>query len=271
MKEIRLVSLMAANSDFFYRELAGYLTRHTGIEIVSAGDPWWRERERMLDEGLAQIGFLCGLQYVQRIDGENRGIELLAAPVMESSRYRGEPIYFSELLVRHESALRRFDDLRGGSWGYNEPTSHSGYNLMRYYLALRGLTAGYFGRVFETGSHQNSLEMLLDGRVDSATIDSTVLELELRARPELGRAVRVIETLGPSPIPPAVIRRSVPHAVKQAVRNALLMMHENAEGRRILGGPSMARFVQTKDSDYEPIRSMARRAERVCLSNALVA
>jgi phosphonate transport system substrate-binding protein len=254
---------MAPNSDFFYRELAAYLSRRTGIATVAVSNIWWRDRERMLDKGLAQIGFLCGLQYVQRTAG-NGGIELLAAPVMRSRRYCGEPIYFSDILVHRESRFRCFEDLRGSRWAYNEPTSHSGYNLIRYYLAIRGLNARYFRLIVESGSHQTSLEMLLNRQIDATAVDSTVLQLELRRRPELRRSIRVVKTLGPSPIPPAVILSSVPRKVRIGIQSMLLQMHNDAEGKEILGRLTVARFARVKDADYAPIRLMARKAE--CIS-----
>ena len=44
----------------------------------------------------------------------------------------------------------------------------------------------FFGRVIESGSHETSLQMILDGAIDGSAIDSTVLELETRAPPYPG-------------------------------------------------------------------------------------
>src|SRR5829696_1556508 len=100
MNEIKMISLMAGNADFFYKGLAHYLTRRTGIGVSVVDDVCWREREIMLDKGLAQVGFVCGLQYVRKLDSEKKTIELLAAPVMKSCRYEGKPVYFSDIIVR---------------------------------------------------------------------------------------------------------------------------------------------------------------------------
>ena len=266
MDEIKMVSLMAGNADFFYEGLADYLTRRTGIRVRVIDDVCWRERDVMLDRGLAQMGFVCGLQYVYKLDDEKKKVELLAAPVMGSPRYQSKPVYFSDVIVHRDSPYQSLGDLRGKSWACNEPSSHSGCNLIRYHMAVRGMDGAYFRQITESGSHQNSLAMVLDGRIDATAIDSTVLELELRLRPELRQWIRIIETLGPSPIPPAVISSLVPETVKQALRDALLMMHEDAEGRRILAGPGVAHFVEVSDSDYDPIRRMAREANQIPFS-----
>jgi phosphonate transport system substrate-binding protein len=174
----------------------------------------------------------------------------------------GKPIYFSDVVVHRDSPFQSLTALRGNSWAYNEPTSHSGCNLIRYFLAVRGEGENFFREIVESGSHQNSLVLLLDGKIDATAIDSTVLELELRLRPELRQHIRVIETLGPSPIPPSVMSAFVQLEVKQAIQQALLTMHAEHEGKSILASLSIARFERVSDNDYNPIRSMAEKARQ---------
>lgn len=263
---LTLVSLMAPNADAYYRALAAYLSRRTGLGIAAVDQVDWRERERMLDRGEAQIGFICGLPYALRADCPVRDLTLLAAPVMRARRYAGRARYFSDVIVRRESSFRSFADLRGAIWSYNEPGSQSGYNITRYHLARLGHREGYFGRVVEAGTHQRSIRMVAEGAVDASAVDSTVLELELARQPELASRLRVVETLGPSTIPPAVIAADVPEAVREAIRSALLRMHSEEAGRRLLGEFMLARYVPVRDADYDDIRRMAREAESVSLA-----
>jgi phosphonate transport system substrate-binding protein len=261
-----MVSLMADNADFLYRGIADYLTGQTGIRTEVVESVPWQERERMLDRGEVQMGFICGLPYTRKVDRRDPGLELLAAPVMQGRRYEALPIYFSDVVVRRDSLFQCFADLRGASWAYNEPGSQSGYNLTRWHLARLGEPCGYFARVVEAGAHQVSLRMVAAGSIDASAIDSTVLELELKLHPELAPRLRVIATLGPSTIPPAVILSSVPEAVRRRLRQALLGMHEDEEGRGILSAAMMARFVEIADAEYDDIRRMAVEAGRVELA-----
>src|SRR5436190_7389497 len=184
---------------------------------------------------------------------------------MQGARYEGRPVYFSDVVVRRDSSFQSFADLRGASWAYNEPGSQSGYNLIRCHLARLGERAGYFGRVVEAGAHQASLQMVLSGAVDASAIDSIVLELELKLRPDLAPLLWVVETLGPSPIPPAVVSTRVPTPIRRSLRQVLLEMDQNEAGRRILRAGIVARFVETADAAYDPIRAMAAKAELVHL------
>jgi phosphonate transport system substrate-binding protein len=102
--------------------------------------------------------------------------------------------------------------------------------------------------------------MIEAGEVDASGIDSTVLDVERRRRPELGTALRTVAVLGPSPIPPVIVTRALAENRKERLRAALLAMHEDAEGRAILADGCMVRFVGVQDADYNPIRAMVARA-----------
>jgi phosphonate transport system substrate-binding protein len=117
--------------------------------------------------------------------------------------------------------------------------------------------------VVEAGSHLKAVEMVLAHQVDASAIDSTVLELELEKRPELGEQLRVVDTLGPSPIPPWVATKSVPPDLRDAIRQVFWEMHEEAAGQALLAAGQMARMARVQDGDYNPIREMARLAEAV--------
>jgi phosphonate transport system substrate-binding protein len=130
--------------------------------------------------------------------------------------------------------------------------------VTRYHLATLGEPSGFFGRVLEVGSHIKSLEMVVAGTLDAAAIDSTVLEKELASRPELRDQIRVVDSLGPSPIPPWVASTTLAPADRASIREHLLGMHLHVDGHAILARGEMLRFVKVRDSDYDPIRHMAQ-------------
>ena len=175
-------------------------------------------------------------------------------------------MYYSDVIVRRDSSLRSFADLRGVTWAYNEPGSFSGYAEVRAHLATLGEKTGYFGCAVEAGAHQASIRMGVAGEAEASAIDSVVLALEMQQHPELQQQLRVITSLGPSPIPPVVIRRDVSAATQEQVQATLLGMHEDATGRAILASAGIARFVAVHDRDYDDIRHKAWLAEDVELT-----
>jgi phosphonate transport system substrate-binding protein len=254
-----LASYLAENARPTYERIAEWLTARLGEPATLLAGVAWEERVAMLDDGRVHAAVICGWSYIQRHDWP-RPVDLLCAPVMAPPRYEDRPIYFTDVVVRHDSPLWSFADLRGQSYAYNDRGSHSGYNVPRDHLLRLGETLGYFGRTVASGSHQGSIRLVEAGEVDASGIDSTMLDLERRQRPDLNRTLRTVAVLGPSPIPPVIVTRSLPEDERARLRAALLAMHEDGEGREILGDGLIARFVGVRDADYDPIRAMVARA-----------
>jgi phosphonate transport system substrate-binding protein len=209
----------------------------------------------------ADVAFVCGLAYVLLRRRGKAAVEPLAAPVLQGPRYGGRPIYFSDVIVRRDSPYRSFADLRGRSWAYNEPCSQSGYGIIRHRLIELGETSGYFGKVVETGWHEQSIRLVCCGEVDASAIDAQVLAVALRDRPELMSRLRVIDSLGPSTIQPVVAACGLSEQLRADILGALLAMHEDADVRGSLAQGFVERFVAVGDSDYNDIRAMQMAAE----------
>jgi phosphonate transport system substrate-binding protein len=208
-----------------------------------------------------EVCFVCSLPYVTF---ERRGLDLavpVAAPVLEGARYGGRPIYFSDVIVHRDSPFRSFLDLRGRSWAYNEPLSHSGYGITRYHLVRLGETKGFFGEVVEAGFHHQAIRMVARGEVDGSAIDSQVLGMEFRDHPDLAKRVRVVEALGPSTIQPVAVSRRVPDDVREVIREALVTMAEDPAVRERLGSALVERFLPVDERSYDDIRMMVEACE----------
>lgn len=240
------------------RVLAAYIGEQVRMEVEFVNELSWQERYRQLEAGAIQMAWICGAPYVRRMDAAAPNIELLAAPVWRPARYQNLPIYFSDVVVHRDSAFQRFADLRGSTWVYNEPGSLSGYAVMRYHLAQLGLRADFFGKMIESGAHQQSLQMIVQQQADVAALDSTVLEQVLRTQPELAAPIRIIDVIGPNPSPPWVITRTLPAEIRAAIRTGLTRMHEETAGRAILEQGSIVRFMPVVDASYNPVRTLLR-------------
>jgi len=213
------------------------------------------KRERQFDAGDIDLSWICGLPYVEKVD--HRGsIAVSVAPVMSAERYRRAPVYFSDVVVRADSAFASFADLREHRWAFNEPRSHSGFNVVLHHLRTLGYDFRYFGEMIEAGTHQSALRMVISGSVAGAAIDSTVLEAEVRSDPRLSTMVRTIATLGPSPAPPWVFGANVAHTVRETVTRCLAEMHRSEQGATVLGGWGIAELRPVTDAFYDTIRRM---------------
>jgi phosphonate transport system substrate-binding protein len=262
---LRFTSCQAPIAEAFGAGVASYVGQSLGTAVEFVDEIPWPERLREFDAGRIHVCWMCGLPYVWRTDRLESSVELLAAPVAAGPRYADRPVYFSDVVVRHDSSWSSFAALEGASWAFNEETSHSGYNVIRHRLAQMGRDRAFYGNVVASGSHEASLRRLLDRDVDATAIDSTVLDLLHRRDASLASQIRVIETFGPSPSPPWVVAPTVPRALRAEIREALLAMSDDPGGRDVLRSGMVSRFAMVTDADSDPIRRMAREAEHIDL------
>ena len=248
---LRFITFLAPNMLPVYAFLAGYIGRKLGCPTeLLVGESY----DQLGPE--ADVGFICGLPYVNLMRRPEPPVDLLAAPVLGGERYGGRPVYFSDVIVRRDSRFQSFADLRGAAWAYNEPDSHSGCGVVRYHLVQRGELNGYCGRVVQAGWHERSIRLVCSGEVDASAIDSQVLAVARHQYPELASRLRVIGTLGPSTIQPVVAARRLPEPLKAALRDILLGVGHDRAARDCLAQGFVDGFVPVTDGTYDDIRAM---------------
>jgi phosphonate transport system substrate-binding protein len=252
MDRLRFGTFLAPNVLPVYEAITEEVGRRLGMPTELVVETSYESCER--DEN--EVCFVCSLPYVEF---ERRGISPavpVAAPVLAGDRYGGRPIYFSDVIVHKDSAFRSFADLRGRSWAYNEPLSHSGYGITRYHLLRMGETGGYFGEVIEAGFHEESIRMVARGEVHASAIDSQVLGVALRDEPGLAESLKVIAALGPSTIQPVAVSKRLPEDLREEIRSVVVSMAEDPGCRARLQLGLVERFVAVGPEDYDDIRMM---------------
>ena len=142
---LNVTSCMAGNAESTCRAIALYIGQKLGIETASSTACRGRPVKRFSTKARYISAGYAGCRSWKA--DTRQPVELCAVPVMRHGRYGNEAVYFSDVVVRRESRFKSFADLRGASWTYNEPRSHSGYNVVRHHLSRLGATQGYFGKV----------------------------------------------------------------------------------------------------------------------------
>ena len=231
--------------------------QQTGQAFVFVNDIPWQERSKMLDNGEIDIGWICSLPYTRKTDDGTATYELLAVPVRSGIRYQSKPICFSEIIVRSDNKAISLTDLRGMTLAYNEPYSFSGYTAIRSHAASMK-EFNLFSKAIEAGSHEKALLMVKTGEADVAAIDSTMLEMELKHNPETMNDLRSLDSIGPYPAAPLVIRQNIPEKIKASILTSLLNMHHNPTGQMILEESLLSRFEEISDHHYNYTREADR-------------
>ena len=257
MNRLRFGTYLAPNMLPVYQAITEEVGRRLGIETELVVETDYESCAQDKNE----VCFVCSLPYVEF---ERQGISPaipIAAPVLEGERYADQPVYYSDVIVHRDSPFRSFLDLRGRSWAYNEPHSHSGYGITRYHLVEIGETHGFFGEVVEAGFHEESISMVAAGEIDASAIDSQVLAVAMRDDPSLARSLRIVDALGPSTIQPVAVSKRVPLELRAEILQVLTSMHEDPDVRERLSLGLVERFVPVGPSDYDDIRMMLEACE----------
>ena len=255
-RPLRFATFLAPNMFSVYQFISRWIATKLGCAIEFFSGSCYQQLATEVD-----AAFVCGLAYVELSRHNDSPLEPLVAPVLHGKRYGGRPIYFSDVIVRRDRSFRSFADLRGRSWSYNEPYSHSGYGITRFELVRRGETRGFFGKVVLAGYHERSICLVRSGAVDASAIDSQVLAMAYRDHPELSHQLRVIDSFGPSTIQPLVVSRRLPYRLRADLRKVLVEMGEDPAAQAALAHGFIKQFVSVSDASYDDIRHMFAAAE----------
>jgi phosphonate transport system substrate-binding protein len=90
-------------------------------------------------------------------------------------------------------------------------------------------------------------------------VDGLVWEYFQSANPELTRSTRIILKSEPFAIPPVVASREFPLGKRKQIGQVLLAMHLEAEGRQILQGLMIDRFIVPPADWFENTREIQKR------------
>lgn len=256
-----------------YQDIAKYLQNKLKRKMTLISGTSYSESNQLLEKNIIQVGFVCGLPYVQ--EHAKGKFTLVAIPVVASHKalYPDEKVYksipekyYSYTIVRKDSPFHSWQDLRGKSYAYSEKISNSGYNMPRYKLVQLGAKSwqDYFSRVVVSGSHEASINMVARGDVDASSVDSMVFDYDRSIGDPDALKVRIIETLfrGGAGAPPVVMSSQADPALRQEITKILVNMDKDAEGRKILKKALLLRFDPPNDENYDDIRRMQEAARK---------
>jgi len=234
----------------YYSQLKGYIEKRLGqpVQLIDRGN--YDEMNRLLETKDIDAAFVCAGPYVE--GRERFGMQLLAMP-----QVKGKPVYYSYIIVPAGSTAQTLEELRGKVFAFTDPKSNSGKLVPTYLLSRMGETPQhFFGKVEFTYGHDKSIRAVAEGIVDGAAVDSLIWEYLAMKDPEMAAKTRILLRSDPYGIPPFVVRPGMDEGLKKRLQQILLHAADDEEGRRILKGMMIDRFVAGDDRNYDSIRGM---------------
>ena len=185
------------------------------------------------------------------------GTPCYAAPGCEG------PSHCAFFVVPEMSPAMTLADLKGSRYLLNSPVSNSGMNLPRRRLAEIAGGGRLFSAVIETGGHPASLDRLLRGEGDVASIDCVTYAFWRHYRPEAAVRVRIIGETPLSPAIPFVTSAATPPATVEILRTALRVLMHDARYDAVRSGLLLTDIVDLPDAHYRGLLDYEREAREL--------
>jgi phosphonate transport system substrate-binding protein len=231
-------------------ELLGYLRSYLASRIGGPVDlvarRTYQEITALLVSGQIHGAWICGYPYIQY----KPDLDLVATPV-----WHGKPLYQSYLIAAAGRPVDDWSGLKGDIHAFSDPDSNSGFLVTRALLAEnRLLPGGFFSRSFFTYGHRNVIRAVASGLAQSGSVDGYVYEVMRDTEPDLVRQTKIVrrsEWLG---FPPVASPKSLSGDSRIALlRQALISMKDDAEGKKVLDLLRLDGFLATHPSLFDTI------------------
>jgi ABC-type phosphate/phosphonate transport system substrate-binding protein len=204
---------------------------------------------------------MCGLVHTLSFQ---RAIPI-AAPVVTQSRYRGLPVYFTDIVVRASSPFETLEGTFGSRVGYTVEDSQSGYVALREHLLPHRLARGaplYRDVVGSLINPRGVVDALLNGRIDVGPVDSYAHDLMRKTEPQLARELRTIATTAPTPIPMFVATAPLDEVLVQKLQDAFAQVAHADRLAALRDTLLLSKFVVPQAKDYETFHARSAASDR---------
>jgi ABC-type phosphate/phosphonate transport system substrate-binding protein len=247
-----------------WRRLLAAVIEHAGLDIQLLEHTEPAPIQELWERSDKAAVFMCGLPFSLC---EPRP-ELIAAPVPSPPDFRGLPQYWSEMVVRKDSAFQIIEDTFGGRIALTVPDSQSGCLAALYYLMTAADRFPLYSEVITPRiTPLGAMSAVVDGAADVAPIDSYAYCLLQKYRRDLTSQLRIIGRTARTPIPPLVA--SAPGF--DALQAAFLDAHRIAAMVPLMEGLLLDRFVRPDAASYDALRLNFETASRYWRTHPLAA
>lgn len=238
----------AAFSDFI-----DYLSEKMEKKVILKQRRKYQEINDILKRGEAMAAFTCTGAYLA--GREDFGLQLLAVPVVN-----GKSTYHSYIIVRQDSPIKTFNDLKGKVFAFTDPLSLSGRLYVTSLLNERGIqTKEFFKKTFYTAGHEKSIEVVANGLADAASVDSLIYDdLKAKGSPYVSK-LRIIKISPPFGIPPFVVSPLMPEQERKDFLKILLSMQRDLKGKQILQKIGIDGFVLPDHAAYHSAHEVRKK------------
>jgi phosphonate transport system substrate-binding protein len=253
-KEFNMVFVPASEKgdESDYTSLISIVEKLTGFEINTVKVTDYNAAVEAMRAGRADIAWYGGKTYIKA--AEIADAEAFAAGVRPGEKNAN---YFAYFVVKNDSKIKKFSDIKGKVLSLNTIGSTSGDLIPQVELAKINLSTtnkDHFKNVFYAGSHDACLLAVLNNQSDVCGMSSRNFEARLADNTFKMEQVRIIHKSDPVPPPPLAYSKKILLEDRKKIKKAVLEAHNHGE----IGGygGKMSHYISVKDSDYDVLRKV---------------
>jgi phosphonate transport system substrate-binding protein len=240
-----------------YEPLADYISSKTGLRIkLMILSRYGNIVDNFVSSGMD--GAFFG-SFTYALAHTRLGVQVLARPESPD----GTSTYHGLMFVRKDSGIREAQDMKGRRFAFVDKATTAGYLLPLAYFKKNGIKdyRRYLGETYFTGTHEDAIYDVLNGRADIGAAKNTVYQRIAENDSRIMEELVVLERSPDVPENGLAVRSDLDDALKGKLKKVLLGMHEDPRGREVLENFGAARFIETTVSDYEAVFDYARQIE----------
>jgi len=228
-----------------YEPMAGYLSGKTGLRVTLKIFPRYGN---IIDNfRLAGMDGAFFGSFAYALAHAKLGVEVLARPLAldNASTYHGL------IFVRKDSGIKTFRDMKGKRFAFVDKAT-TAYLLTRAYFHSHGISncKVYLGECYFAGTHEDVVFDVLNNKADIGAAKNTVFNRLAKADPRIANELVILEKSPEVPENGLALRKEIDESLRIRMRDTLLNMHLDPEGKKVLEQFGAQKFIETANADY---------------------
>jgi phosphonate transport system substrate-binding protein len=184
------------------------------------------------------------------------GVEPLARP----ETVDGRSTYYGVLFVRKDSGIKNARDMERKTFAFVDKATTAGYLLPLAYFKAHGIAdyKTYCEKTYFAGTHQNAIHDVLDKIADIGAAKNTVYYYLANIESKVRNELVVLERSPDVPENGLAVRRDLEDSIKHKLKDSLINMHNDSDGKNALTAFGAKKFIETTDAEYASVYRYAQ-------------
>ena len=236
-----------------YQPVADYLSKKVGVKVeICVLSRYGNILDNFVSNRLdgAFFGSFTGALALRKL-----GVEALARPEHPD----GTSTYHGLLFVRKDSGIASGVEMKGKRFAFVDKATTAGYLLPLYYFKMQGISdhRSWLRETYFAGTHEASIYDVLEKRADVGAAKNTVFARLASRDPRISAELMILARSPDVPENGLCVREDLGDPLKRTVKETLLKMDHDEEGREVLRGFGARRFIATIEEDYAVVFDFA--------------